>query len=255
MNWYYVEGGQQAGPVDDAQFEALVRNGRIEAECLVWHEGMPNWQPLHYVRSTPFGGGSQVPGPPMPASDPSQAKCAECGGVFNREDLLAFGEIHVCAACKPVFMQKLSEGAKIETGARRYAGFWIRAGAKMVDGLILRVVGFVLMLAVGIPLGAIRPSGAAGIEVFGLVFGSLVAMAYYVFFVGKYGATPGKMACKLKIVTAHGEPMSYSKAFGRFWAEAVSGCLTLTLGYIMAGFDKEARALHDRICDTRVIYK
>jgi uncharacterized RDD family membrane protein YckC len=28
----------------------------------------------------------------------------------------------------------------------------------------------------------------------------------------------------------------------------------LMIGYIMAGFDPEKRALHDRICETRVIY-
>jgi uncharacterized RDD family membrane protein YckC len=34
----------------------------------------------------------------------------------------------------------------------------------------------------------------------------------------------------------------------------VSGMILL-IGYIMAGFDNEKRALHDRVCDTRVIYK
>jgi uncharacterized RDD family membrane protein YckC len=29
--------------------------------------------------------------------------------------------------------------------------------------------------------------------------------------------------------------------------------MTLTIGYIMAAFDSQKRALHDRICDTRVI--
>ena len=29
----------------------------------------------------------------------------------------------------------------------------------------------------------------------------------------------------------------------------------LEIGCIIAGFDSEKRSLHDRICDTRVIYK
>jgi hypothetical protein len=28
---------------------------------------------------------------------------------------------------------------------------------------------------------------------------------------------------------------------------------TLTIGYIMAGIDEQKRALHDRICNTRVV--
>ena len=34
----------------------------------------------------------------------------------------------------------------------------------------------------------------------------------------------------------------------------VSGIILL-IGYIMVGFDNEKRALHDRVCGTRVIYK
>jgi len=30
--------------------------------------------------------------------------------------------------------------------------------------------------------------------------------------------------------------------------------LTMGIGYIMAGLDTQKRALHDRICDTRVIH-
>jgi uncharacterized RDD family membrane protein YckC len=41
---------------------------------------------------------------------------------------------------------------------------------------------------------------------------------------------------------------------GRFSAEILSG-LIFYIGYIMVAFDSEKRALHDRICNTRVIYK
>jgi uncharacterized RDD family membrane protein YckC len=41
---------------------------------------------------------------------------------------------------------------------------------------------------------------------------------------------------------------------GRHFAEMLSGIL-LGIGYLMIAFDDEKRALHDRICDTRVIKK
>ena len=72
--------------------------------------------------------------------------------------------------------------------------------------------------------------------------------------IGKYGATLGKMACRIKVVTSEGGPVSYMRALGRYFAKQLS-CLTLMIGYIMAFFDKENRALHDRICDTRVVMK
>ena len=40
MNWYYVDGGQQAGPVSDPELAALVQSGKVQADTLVWREGM-----------------------------------------------------------------------------------------------------------------------------------------------------------------------------------------------------------------------
>jgi uncharacterized RDD family membrane protein YckC len=83
-----------------------------------------------------------------------------------------------------------------------------------------------------------------------------IAVAYYTFFVGKFGATPGKMATSLLIVNADGSKVSYAKALGRYFAtEFISGCFTLGIGYLMVAWDPEKRALHDRICGTRVIRK
>ena len=43
------------------------------------------------------------------------------------------------------------------------------------------------------------------------------------------------------------------RAVGRYFAQWLSAFI-LYIGYIIAGFDSEKRALHDHICDTRVIY-
>jgi uncharacterized RDD family membrane protein YckC len=80
------------------------------------------------------------------------------------------------------------------------------------------------------------------------------SIAYATFFIGKFGATPGKMALNLMVVNPDGSKVSYMKAFGRFFAEMISGII-LCIGYIMAAFDSEKRALHDRICSTRVVRK
>ena len=49
MSWYYATGGQQVGPITDAELEQLVRAGTITADTLVWREGMTDWQP--YART------------------------------------------------------------------------------------------------------------------------------------------------------------------------------------------------------------
>lgn len=112
MNWYYVEGGQQAGPVDDLQLQELVRSGRITNETLIWRDGMPNWLPYREVA----GGGVATAAAPAAAAyvGPEQAQCAECRGVFYKQDMIQYGTVHVCANCKPVFLQKLSEGVQVQ---------------------------------------------------------------------------------------------------------------------------------------------
>ena len=80
----------------------------------------------------------------------------------------------------------------------------------------------------------------------------LVGVAYGVFFIRRYSATPGKMALGLKLIRSDGSPLSVGRIIGRHFAEWLSN-LTLLIGYIIAAFDDERRTLHDRVCDTRVI--
>lgn len=125
MNWYYVENGQQAGPVDDARLQELVASGTIQPDTLVWHEGLANWQPYRALNAS--GTGSPDPGAaPVSATvatgtpvagSPDEAVCVECNRIFSKQDMIQYGTVYVCAACKPIFMQKLSEG--LQVGARR----------------------------------------------------------------------------------------------------------------------------------------
>jgi uncharacterized RDD family membrane protein YckC len=164
--------------------------------------------------------------------------------VYFDDELIQFGDALVCGKCKPLFVQKLREGVA-PAGEMVYAGVSIRFGAKFIDGIILSVVGFMIGLVAGLIGG--RTAGAL-VNVLSWV----LSMGYTTYFLGAYGATPGKMACGLKVVRSNGERISYGRACGRFFAEFVSS-ITLGIGYIMAAFDEEKRALHDRICDTRVI--
>ena len=275
MSWYYAHGGQQQGPVDDAQFDLMIQSGQIKGADLVWKEGMANWQPLSTVRpDVAF----TAPAAPLPASlgappvvsglNPDEITCVECHGRFAKDNAIQYGSTWVCASCKPVFVQKLKEGASVGTpmaaglGTMNFAGFWIRFAAKFIDSLILSVI--VLVPVLFIVFAMVSSAGQTGqggpppviavIQLVAQVIYILVLVAYNTFFVGKWGATPGKMAVGLKIVTAEGEPVSFMRAFGRAWAEQLN-TFTCTIGYIIAAFDSEKRALHDHICSTRVVFK
>ena len=159
--------------------------------------------------------------------------------------------------------RQADEAASIP-GAVEYGGFWIRFAAKFIDGLILGVFNMVLGIGFSvltIPFMAADGEGSPAAMVpfilltvlrVGIQLGA--AVAYDTWFVGRYAATPGKMACGLKVVTEDLGRVTYMRALGRHFAEYVS-VLTAYIGYIMAAFDEEKRTLHDRICNTRVIRK
>jgi uncharacterized RDD family membrane protein YckC len=249
MSWYYAESNDRRGPVDDATFQSLVSAGTIKPETLVWSDGMAEWTPYGQLPASTAAAATVA----APAASPAGAgvarqACCECGGIFATDDMISYEGRYVCAGCKPLFFQKIREGASV-SGEREYAGFWIRFVAKFVDGIIMNIVGRIIGLAVGV---SGQGSTSAIFSAMGL---SLVLNAIYIiYFTGKFGATPGKMACKLEVIRADGETMTFGRATGRYFAELLSS-ITLLIGYIMAAFDEEKRALHDRICDTRVVRK
>src|SRR5688572_25213752 len=115
MNWYYVDAGQQAGPVDDAQLAELALSGKIRADTMVWREGMEDWRPYSQVQSPGPQAAAPPPSAPAGASTETtrEAVCVECGKIFNMENMIRHQDGYVCANCKPVFMQKLKEGARL----------------------------------------------------------------------------------------------------------------------------------------------
>jgi uncharacterized RDD family membrane protein YckC len=118
------------------------------------------------------------------------------------------------------------------------AGFWLRAGAYMIDGFLLALVS---LLAVLMP------------ETPGLLYRVLVPAVYFtVMPVLVQGRTFGKMAAGLAVVRSDGSPLTYGRAFAR-WIGYLLSTLTLCLGFLCAVFTKRKRALHDFIADTRVV--
>jgi uncharacterized RDD family membrane protein YckC len=150
-----------------------------------------------------------------------------------------------------------------------YGCFWIRFRARMIDGLVLGVP-LLIMFALLIP-NLLRTQGdpsnpavaaimALGLSIFLGYF--LLVICYEVLMLKYRGATLGKMACGLKVVRADGTSLGWGVSFGRFfmWNIVTSGIpyfnsILMLISGIMAGTDSEKRALHDRVCNTRVVYK
>ena len=216
MKWYYADGDNRVGPLEEAALDELIASGKVRPETLVWREGMPSWQPLRVVRDSTMG-------PVAVVRDSTMGPAA---------------------------------GHKV-----RYAGFWIRFAARCIDGVLLAMVNAVVKIPLTIMLGigGGRSAGlvflpvAIGLAGASVIISIGVGVLYEAYFVSTRGGTLGKLALGLRIVRADGGPVSGSLAVKRYFAQWLSA-LILLIGYIMAAFDDEKRALHDRLCETRVIH-
>ena len=201
--------------------------------------------------------------------------CSQCGRALAHSDLVQIAGNWVCAECKPAFLSRVmaSGAAGASPLAWRYGGFWVRFGARVIDGFILMVPIFIFA-ALFIP-NLIRAGRQAGnpattpnpaLAVFGAVTFFIVffvAAGCYEILMLKYrSGTLGKSACGLKVIRSDGRSLSWGVCFGRFfmWNVVTSGIpylnsVLMLVSSIMCGVDDEKRALHDRVCDTRVIYK
>ena len=200
--------------------------------------------------------------------------CSQCGRALAQSDLVHIAGNWVCADCKPAFLSRVmaSGAAGASPQAWRYGGFWIRFGARFIDGLIF-TVPILIFAAVfipnliragrqaGNPASAPNPAFAAfGFITFFLVF-FLAGGCYEILMLKYRSATLGKMTCGLKVIRSDGSTLSWGVCFGRFfmWNVVTSGIpyintVLMPVSAIMLGVDDEKRALHDRVCDTRVIY-
>jgi uncharacterized RDD family membrane protein YckC len=189
--------------------------------------------------------------------------CAQCGRTFGQSDLVPIAGNWVCGDCKPAFLSRIVAGGPGAASSLRYAGVGIRFGARFVDGLLF-IVPFLIVAALVLP-NMLRTAGNRPPTMFNgtFVLGTLVFSLFYEVLMLRYwGATLGKMACGLKVVRSDGSSLGWGVSFGRYFmynvvisaVPFVNWILLITTA-VMAGTDEQKRGLHDRVCDTRVIYK
>lgn len=242
MEWFYAEADRPVGPLDDEEFRRHVRQGRVRAATPVWWMGAPGWYPFQWIRLQEIDPRSGFSG-----------FCSGCSRALDEGEMIHAQNTWVCPECKPLLFQRVWEGPATmgDAGSSRCAGFLVRCVAGLLDLMVVWLILAVLAIWV-IHMVSAAASGAAIALM--IVFASIVGILYETVFVGKYGATPGKLACRVKVTVSNGSRVGYALAFGRCAAKFISTYIVL-IGYVLAAFDAQKRTLHDRICDTRVVWK
>jgi uncharacterized RDD family membrane protein YckC len=148
------------------------------------------------------------------------------------------------------------------TDAGERAGFWVRAGAAIVDGLLIGVFMLpVHVLAIiaykslyGLTLHQALTQGAIVVRLINIGLNAIAIYFYFGYFYSADGATPGKKLLGLKVLTSNCHYLSYRRAFLReFVGKALIDVFTIGIGYLLVAFRKDKLALHDLIFETQVI--
>jgi uncharacterized RDD family membrane protein YckC len=140
--------------------------------------------------------------------------------------------------------------ARPAAAAVAYGGFWIRVVAYIIDAILLGIVGAVLFSLFGISftepdLENYDPTINLVSFVIGWLYFALMESS-------ERGATVGKMAMGLRVVTSDGQRLSFMNATGRYFAKIISAII-LGIGFLMIAFTDKKRGLHDMIAGTLVI--
>lgn len=116
-----------------------------------------------------------------------------------------------------------------------YAGFWIRAAARVIDvfAIITAYYLFYLINQLGAKAGLLPPvtvdaatqgeSALALISVLRGLFLFSFPIVYFTYLHGAHGQTFGKMAMGVKLINSDGSPVNYWQAFRRWMVEIVFG--------------------------------
>ena len=147
------------------------------------------------------------------------------------------------------------EAALPESTAPKPAGWWARAGAYLLDSLLL----FVPLLVVLVLVFAANPEDDSGAwTLLGILYLATLALPFVYFTVmhgGRRGQTYGKSALGIRVVDERGGPIGYGRAFGRYAITFVMGLLVvpILLDYLWPLWDERGQALHDKTVGSIVV--
>ncbi len=187
------------------------------------------------------------------------AVCKSCGAQVDPPALY-------CTNCgRETISNGLNEAAKTPspnplTDSGRYAGFWRRFLAFVLDELVVGFPYFVVSIFAFRVFSGPKPEHPQPFDsLIFLITGSvflLATLGHWLYFAlmecSSRQATLGKMILNLRVTDMNGNRISFARASGRYFGKFISG-MTILIGYIIAGFTEKKQALHDFIAATLVV--
>lgn len=136
---------------------------------------------------------------------------------------------------------------------RLRAPFSLRCGALLIDYSLLAAVMAASTLIARVFAGGPARWGGRGLPTLGYAAVAALALLNFVVLAGFSGRTIGKWVTGLRIERADGRQLSFARALVRHTLGYALTVATLGLGFLVAVFNADGRALHDFVAGTVVV--
>ncbi|MCM3704818.1 MULTISPECIES: RDD family protein [Cytobacillus] len=134
----------------------------------------------------------------------------------------------------------------------RFAGFWMRFWAYLLDLVVVGSVDRILInpvfRALDIPLHESSLFAPISIAT------AITFYAYFVLMTKFFGQTLGKMVFGLKVVDLKGEKLTWGTILFREWIGRFIS-VSIFIGYVIVAFLPKKQGLHDLFADTSVVHE
>jgi uncharacterized RDD family membrane protein YckC len=181
----------------------------------------------------------------------SYLKCPSCGQGFHGINTPSSFNQSNQTASQGFASYQNSSAPLAQNTLLKIANIGARFVGMLLDSLIIIVPILVIGFLIGFWGGLLDEDDqvtVAKAQLVGLLLGILYEA---VFLSSPWQATPGKRLLSIKVVDQKGQPISFWRAFGRGSAKVLSSLFLI--GYIVAFFTENKRALHDLMAGTIVI--
>lgn len=135
---------------------------------------------------------------------------------------------------------------------RNRAPFSLRCGALLIDYIVVAGIVAFSTLVARLFGGGARVVGSTA-QTVGWLIAVGVTLLNFVVLTGLRGQTIGKWATGLRIIRVDDKPLTFLSSLLRHVVGYLASFLTLGLGFLLAVFSSQGRALHDLIAGTVVV--
>jgi len=142
----------------------------------------------------------------------------------------------------------------VKNSEYKYAGFWIRVGASLIDMFLMAlVITPIVIWFYGFNI--ITYNDNIALDVIDGILNYVLPFIVTILFWFYKSATPGKLFLHMKIVDAKsGKKMNIKQSLIRYFAYLPS-ILIFMLGILWVAYDRKKQGWHDKIASTVVLVK